>query len=291
MRFAFLVPAPDFEEPWQWAFEAEAEALQAAGLTVDPIPWTEAGDLSGYDLVLPLVTWGYHLRYAQWLAFLDRLERERLPVANPVPLLRWSSDKAYLAELGDRGIATIPTLAVEQFCDEDLEEARRRFATEWLVIKPPVSAGATGTYRLGPRDGPPANSRGQPMIVQPLLEAVSEQGEFSLMLFDGEFSHAVVKKPKPGDFRVQPHLGGITAPSPAPPGGEELALAALAAAPAAASYARVDMIPDDNGELRIVELELVEPALFLDLSHSGSQAFTRAVIRAAERARARARAD
>ena len=83
LKLAFLVPAPDFEEEWRWAFDAEAAALVAGGVEVDPIPWTVAGDLSGYDLVLPLVTWGYFERPDEWFACLDRLERESLPVVTP----------------------------------------------------------------------------------------------------------------------------------------------------------------------------------------------------------------
>jgi glutathione synthase/RimK-type ligase-like ATP-grasp enzyme len=202
---------------------------------------------------------------------------------NPPALLRWNSDKAYLAELADRGIPTVPTLAVEACGDADLEEARRRFGSEWLVIKPPVSASASGTHRLGPNDDLPAESRGKPMIVQPLIAEIARTGEFSLMLFDGEFSHAVVKRPARGDFRVQPHLGGVTEATVAPAGAVRLAKQALAAAPAEASYARVDIIPDDEGVLRIMELELIEPALFLD--HAPDvEAFTRAILAAAQRA-------
>lgn len=286
MRIAFLVPAPDYPEPWRWAFDVEAEALVAAGCAVDPIAWTEAEDLAGYDLVLPLVVWGYHLDYPRWLAFLDRAEAAHWPVVNPPALLRWNGDKAYLAELADRGISTVPTLAVEACGDADLEEARRRFGSDWLVIKPPVSASATGTYRIGPNDDLPGDSRGQPMIVQPLIEEIAKTGEFSLMLFDGEFSHCVVKRPKSGDFRVQPHLGGVTLPSKAPPGAERLAQQALAAAPARASYARVDIIPDDDGVLRIMELELIEPALFLDHAPDGGAAFTRSILRSLQKATA-----
>jgi glutathione synthase/RimK-type ligase-like ATP-grasp enzyme len=90
--------------------------------------------------VLPLIAWGYHLDYSRWLDFLDRVERERLPLVNPPELLRWNSDKAYLAELGDAGAPTVPTLAAESCSDADLDEARRRFGCEWLVIKPPGSS-------------------------------------------------------------------------------------------------------------------------------------------------------
>jgi glutathione synthase/RimK-type ligase-like ATP-grasp enzyme len=284
MRIAVLVPAPDYPEPWGWAYDVEAGALAAAGAEVEPVAWTDTAELSGFDLVLPLVAWGYHLDYDRWLRFLEQAEAMRLPLINPPGLLRWNGDKAYLSELADRGVPTVPTLAVESCCDADLEEARRRFGSEWLVIKPPVSAGATGTHRLGPNDDLPETSRRRPMIIQPLIEEIAKTGEFSLMLFDGEFSHAVVKRPQTGDFRVQPHLGGVTLPSKPPPGGVELAKAALAAAPERAIYARVDIIPDDDGVLRIMELELIEPALYLDLAPAAGPRFAAVILSAAKAA-------
>jgi glutathione synthase/RimK-type ligase-like ATP-grasp enzyme len=154
-----------------------------------------------------------------------------------------------------------------------------------LVVKPPVSASADGTHRLGPNDDLPADSRARPMIVQPLIEEIGKTGEFSLMLFGGEYSHAVVKRPKSGDFRVQEYLGGMTLPCKAPPAGAvKLAQQALAAAPAEATYARVDIVPDDQGVLRIMELELIEPSLFLDHAPDGGAAFSRSILAQARRA-------
>src|SRR5206468_4270965 len=149
MRIAILVSAPDYPEPWGWAYEPQAAALRDGGAAVEPIAWTELTDVSDYDLVLPLVAWGYHTDYARWLKLLNRAEAEQWPMINPPRLLRWNGDKAYLAELADLGVATVPTLAVEACCDADIEEARREFGSEWLVIKPPVSASAMGTHRLG----------------------------------------------------------------------------------------------------------------------------------------------
>jgi len=287
LRFAALVPAPDFPEPWRWAFDVEAAVLAGSGAAIDAVPWTEADDLRGYDLILPLVAWGYHLRFAEWLAFLDRVEREELPVVNPAPLLRWNSDKCYLTELDRKGVATVPTIFVEACDDDALAAARDRLGSNRLVVKPPVSAGATGTHLLGANDRLPEDSRGRPTIIQPMIEAIATEGEYALMLFDGVLSHAVLKQPKAGDFRVQPHLGGTTVACAPPPGGEELAKAALAAAPTVASYARVDMIRGNDGALMIMELELIEPALFLDLSADGGAAFAQAIAHAARQAKAR----
>ena len=96
MRFAFLVPAPDYPEAWDWAFDVQADALRSRGASVDAVPWTETKDLTAYDLILPIVVWGYHLKYAQWRAFLDHVEVQRLPFVNSPELARWNSDKRYL---------------------------------------------------------------------------------------------------------------------------------------------------------------------------------------------------
>lgn len=284
MKLAFLVPAPDFAEEWRWAFDAEAAALVAGGVEVVPVPWTEAGDLSGFDLVLPLVTWGYYEKPAEWFAFLDRLEAERLPVVNPPALLRWNSHKRYLEELGGKGVPTVPTLTVDALCDDHLDEARARFGTGLLIVKPPVSGGAFETFRLAPGEPVPPSAAGRAMIVQPFVRAIAD-GEYSLILFDDSLSHCVVKRPAENDFRVQPQHGGITTVCAPPPGAERIARDALDAAPAKATYARVDIVRDDSGELRIMELELVEPALFLHLVPEAEGRFAAAIRSAAESAR------
>jgi glutathione synthase/RimK-type ligase-like ATP-grasp enzyme len=120
------------------------------------------------------------------------------------------------------------------------------------------------------------------MLIQPFQKAIEGDGEYSLMLFGGRFSHAIVKRPKAGDFRVQPHLGGRDEPCDPPEGAIDLARTALAAAPAPATYARVDIIRDNDGELRIMELELIEPALFLHHSPDRGAAFASAVVAAAK---------
>lgn len=274
MRAAIFVPAPEYPEDWDWAYEVEAAVLLRAGFSVEARPWTEPGDLTGFDLIMPLVAWGYHQAPARWHALLDRLESERAPVLNPVSLLRWNSDKRYLAELGTKGIHVIPTRLVTRLDEAAMADARAEFGDE-LVIKPPVSASAYGTHRLGPDDPLPADSRWQEMLVQPFLRSVAEEGEYSCLLFGGRFSHAIVKRPKAGDYRVQPHLGGSERPCPPPEGAIELAHEALAAAPADAAYARVDMVRDNGGKLAVIELELIEPALWLQHAPDSGESFSR----------------
>jgi len=277
-RLAMLTPAADYDSAHDWAYDNQAAALRAAGAEVTAVRWTEAIDLSRFDLVLPLVAWGYHLRFAEWLAFLDRLEADGTPVANPPALLRWNSDKRYLAELFAAGIATVPTLEVDHLNEAALAAAHGVFATDQLVVKPPVSAGASGTFRLGPGEPVPEEVHGARMMIQPWLGSVIDRGETSLLLFDGKLSHAVIKRPKPGDYRVQPHHGGTTEQCDAPAGAIDLARAALALAPTPSTYARVDFLMADDGALQIIELELIEPALFLDYAPEAKQRFAEAVL-------------
>ena len=131
-------------------------------------------------------------------------------------------------------------------------------------------------------DAVPDEVAGKRMLVQPFMAAIAATGEYSVMLFDGVFSHAILKTPRQGDFRVQPHLGGTEKPCSAPVGAIDLAKAALAAAPADSVYARVDMVAADDGTLRIMELELIEPALWLQHAPDQGAAFASAVRRAIE---------
>jgi glutathione synthase/RimK-type ligase-like ATP-grasp enzyme len=276
VRAAIFVPAPDYPEDWDWAYEVEAAVLLRAGFSVEARDWTDPGDLNGLDLVMPLVAWGYHQDPPRWHALLDRLEREEVPTLNPVPLLRWNSNKRYLAELSAQHVATIPTRLVESLDEAALNEARAEYGDQ-LVIKPPVSASAHGTHLLGPSDPVPPDALARAMLIQPFLRSVAGEGEYSIMLFDGRFSHSIVKRPKVGDYRVQPHLGGTEFPCEPPAGAIDLAHAALAAAPARAVYARVDMVRDNDGELAIIELELIEPALWLQHAPDGGDSFAAAL--------------
>lgn len=276
-----LVPAPDYGTAWDWAFDVQAKALRDAGAEVTPVPWTEERDLGRYDLILPLVTWGYNLRLPEWLAFLDRMEGQGLPMVNPPALLRWNSDKAYLAELGDKGVPTVPTLAVDHLNEAALTAAHGVLESDQLVIKPPVSANAWGTFRLGPGEPVPEEVHGRRMLVQPWLPSIQDEGEYSLLLFGGEPSHMVAKRPRMGDFRVQPDHGGSFEGVGISDEALAVARSALEVVPAPATYARVDLIRAPEGQLLIMELELIEPALFLDCAPGSERRFAQAILAAA----------
>src|SRR5205085_12407269 len=171
-----------------WTFDPQANAIRQMGATVDPVEWTADVDFASYDLVLPLIAWGYHKRFAEWQALLDRFERDSVRVANPVPVLCWNGDKSYLAKLHDKGVPTVPSLAFEAIDDAALDRARKAFESADLVVKPLVSASAYGTFRIGPGDPLPDEIRGWRMLVQPWLKDIVNSGEYSLMFFGGDFS-------------------------------------------------------------------------------------------------------
>ncbi|MEO8618122.1 MAG: hypothetical protein ABI412_02040 [Sphingomicrobium sp.] len=279
MRAIVLVPDPGFGEAWDWAYNVEAAALERGGIAPIARPWTEAGAFDA-DIVLPLVAWGYHADPSRWHALLDRLEFDGATVANPVSALRWNSDKKYLIELERNGVATIPTRFVEALDAAAIADAQRDLGAD-LVIKPPVSAAADGIYRIGADDDIPASALGQPTMIQPFLPSVMNEGEYSILMFDGKFSHAVVKRPKSGDYRVQPHLGGQEQPCTPPDGAIALAEAALAVAPEPVAYARVDMVRGSDGALKVIELELIEPSLWLEHAPDGGASFVAAILRRA----------
>ena len=285
MRFAILIPPADYSAEWRWAYDIEAQALVDSGAKVEPVEWTDERDLAGYDLVLPLVAWGYHKDYPRWLGTLDRLERQGARVENPLPLLKWNGDKAYLAELAATGVPTVPSLVIDALDQAAVDAARVRFGGGEIVVKPLVSASAYGTFRLGHGDPLPEQVRGWRMIAQPWIGSITTSGEYSLIFFGGEFSHCVGKVPVPGEFRVQPEYGGIISRCEPPPGSVGIASAALAAAPAPSTYARADLVVGNDGGLQLIELELIEPALFLAEAPDCCPSFARAVFAAAERAR------
>jgi glutathione synthase/RimK-type ligase-like ATP-grasp enzyme len=276
-----LVPPADYHLDWHWTFDPQADALRQKGATVDPVEWTSDADFAAYDLVLPLIAWGYHKQFAKWQAVLDRFEREGIRVANPVPVLRWNGDKSYLAQLHAKGISTVPSLAFDALDESALDHARETFDTDEVVVKPLVSASAYGTHRVAREDPFPEEVRGWRMLVQPWLKDIVNSGEYSLIFFGGEFSHSVSKVPKPGEFRVQPEYGGIIGPCEPPPGSVELGKAALAASPADTTYARVDIVVGNDGQLQVIELELIEPALFMTGIPEAGPRFADAVLSAA----------
>jgi glutathione synthase/RimK-type ligase-like ATP-grasp enzyme len=277
---AILVPDASltaYAERWRAAFSDYAHALEGVGLSAEPRPWT-AGPLPGARLHLALLAWGYHLRPARWDALLATWPDE-VALANAPALLRWNTRKTYLAELERRGVATIPTVFLDRATPEAVEAARARLGGGEVVLKPQVSAGSHDTVRLKPGE---AGRLDAAAMVQPFLPAVGDEGELSVFAFAGRTRYAIAKRAAEGDFRVQPQFGGVERPVAPTDEMEALAAAALAGCPQAPLYARIDMLRDADGGLRLIELEAIEPDLYLEHAPHARGDFAAAVRAAAD---------
>ena len=258
-------------------------ALRQAGIEGVPLVWNDPQvDWAAYDLVVVRTTWDYPNKIAAFLDWADRVAAMRT-LWNPAPMLRWNTDKQYLRELAGRGVPIVPTRWLPRGSAHDLGAilAEERWAE--AVLTPGVSAGARRTRMVGPD----TLAEGQrflaeqltqrAMMVQPYVPEVSTVGELSLLYFNGRFSHAVRKIPAAGDFRVQTEHGGrVVSVSP---GAAELAAGqrVLDALGSETLYARVDLLPTNDGALRLLELEVTEPSMFLRWDEAAPGRFAAAI--------------
>lgn len=273
------------------------EPLEALGWAVESIPWDAPQvDWGRFDLAVIRSAWDYHRRLPEFLAVLEEIRGAGTSVANPIPLVRHNTDKRYLRELGEAGFPVVPTLWLEGGLPRGgLAGILDRLDAPEVVLKPLVGAGAEDTLRihreeLSAREGEVTALFGERGVqVQPFLRSVVEEGEYSLIYLGGTFSHAILKVPAPGDFRVQEEFGSeIVAVRPLPDQFETAAriLAGVQGAEEAL-YARVDLVRMPEGGWALMELELVEPSLYLRMDPEAPGRFARALVSYAGAAGAR----
>ncbi len=279
-RVAILTPdrrSEGFRTRWPDVLERSAAPLRDAGLRVEARDWAEAGDLAGFDLVLPLLVWGYPFAPDQWAQAVDRWESEGVRLLNPAPVLRWNADKIYLERLAGRGAPVVPTRHCTELNEAFLEAAALAFGTDRLVAKPRISSTAWRTIRWSPGQSTEGGPQGTAMV-QPYLPEIERSGEVSMIFFGGRFSHAVAKRPQPGDFRVQPEYDGIIAAHRPDRDEQEAAERILAAVDEPLLYARVDLVRGLDGGPQLIELELIEPDLYLGYDSGAGARFAAACL-------------
>ena len=213
------------------------DELRRRGIDAIPAVWDDEGvEWRRFDRIVIRSPWDYHLAPRRFAAWLDRVEGSGRPCVNPLNIVRWNLHKRYLLELEARGCAIPPTRLIE---------------TRGAVAKPAISGGAYRTVRI---EGD--------VLVQDYVPEVETHGEWSLMFFGGLYSHAVVKRAAPDDFRVQMEHGGTVEagepPRPVLDAGHQV-ISVLPRLP----FARIDLVEAARGPL-LMEAELIEPELFLD---------------------------
>ena len=258
-------------------------ALRDAGIEGVPLVWNDSSVAwAAYDLVVVRTTWDYPNKIDAFLAWIDQVAAVRT-LWNPAPLIRWNADKTYLRELESRGVPIVPTRWFRRGESADLRRLLEQEGWEEAVVKPVVSAGARRTRLVRPdtvEEGAAFLAEQltqRAMMLQPYVAEVSSVGELSLLYFNGTFSHAVRKIPASGDFRVQTEHGGRVL-SVIPTAAEMAAgQRVLDAMPAETLYARVDLLPSGDGTFRLLELEVLEPSMFLTWDPAAPARFAAAI--------------
>ena len=263
-----------------------SEALVSSGFEVSRVDWANPEiDWRRFDAIVIRQTWDYFERLDEFRAWIDRVE-PLTRVINPVEVMHWNCDKRYLIELADAGVPTVSTIVVErQEPVPSLADLLERHGFTEAVIKPAVSGAGRETYLIRGKDTSALENDWQrlvaaeAMLLQPFIPAIIEHGEVSLIVIDGEVTHAVRKIAAEGEFRVQDDHGGTV--HAYTPGKREAGVAqtALAAVPGRVSYARVDLVDGADGPL-VMELELIEPELFFRRHAGAAGRLAAAVARA-----------
>lgn len=260
--------------------ELIAAAGAKRGIAFETVYWDEP-DLPqrGFDAAIIRTCWDYTARADEFLSTLEAHERAGLRVYNAASIVRWNARKTYLKELGPSAIETI---WVERADARTVAQAFDTLDAAEIVVKPQVGAGSVATVRLKRNAWSEADliegPRG-PAMIQPFLRAIETEGERSLFWFGGVYSHAIRKAPVAGSWLANiPGETRFIAEQP-PAAALNVAEAARANAPQDLLYVRIDLVLGDDGKWRVIEIEAIEPYLFLDFAPEGADFFVDAIAR------------
>jgi glutathione synthase/RimK-type ligase-like ATP-grasp enzyme len=257
--------------------------LHDKGLTITKEIWNDKDVIwEDYDLAIIKSPWDYFDHIAEFYDWLQQMESLNIRLLNPVDILKWNADKRYLNDIKAAGLNITPTEFLSSTSDLELSKYFSTYDCEQIIVKPAVSGGSKNTFKLT-KDNFESHLpllkkliEQESFIVQPFLKEIETDGEMSFLFFGGKFSHAVLKKAAAGDFRVQATFGGTVHPQN--PSAEVIfkAKAYVDLFAKDCLYARVDTATI-NGELMLMELELIEPFLFLDTDTNALENYYRAL--------------
>lgn len=254
------------------------QPLQALGWTVDEVPWNRPQvNWSQYEAVVIRSPWDYQKQPDQFLKVLEEIEASSAALFNPLEVCRWNMNKSYLRDLERKGIFIIPTLWQDSMALADFVRWQRELKSDRLVVKPTIGANADDTFVLS-LDRPEALDKAtqifqaKPIMVQPFVPSIQSIGEFSLFYFGGDYSHAINKLPRSGDFRVQEEHGGQIAAIEASSELQERGQRVLDQLGETLLYARIDFVIWQE-QPALIEVELIEPSLYFGFSAQSPQKF------------------
>lgn len=254
------------------------------GWEVTTLPWNQSTvPWSMFDAVIVRSTWDYQHDLPAFLRTMRSISAAGVPLFNPLEVIEWNHAKSYLGDLARRGVPIVPTAFLDRMPPGGVADILGRVGTVEIVLKPLVSGNAQGAFRLGPDSDPAQIAEAEAfyedraLLAQPFLASVPDEGEYSLMYFDGELSHTIRKTPRTGDYRVQEEHGAEIRAVEASDALRSAGAAVMAALDHTPLYARVDVVRGDtDGGFLLMELELVEPSLYLRMDEGAPARFARA---------------
>ena len=263
--------------------EHAVEPLAALGWRVSTLSWRQTRvPWSAFDAVVIRSTWDYWNDVPAFLDTLGRINRETR-LANPLELVRWNLEKTYLRKLESKGVGIVPTIWPDAVETDSFALFAEQLGSEELVIKPVIGANGESAFRVSPfdpirrREEISATFADRRALVQPFMPRVLSEGEFSLFYFNGTFSHAILKTPAASEFRSQEERGAVIRPVRPEPQLLDRGKRALAALAVVPLYARADFIRNEDNDFLVMELELIEPSMYLRTDPDAPGRFARAV--------------
>lgn len=258
------------------------DPLRKRGWKVDEVSWKDPEPRwEQYEVVLIRTPWDYQDDPDAFLEVLREIDASPARLENSLELVEWNIDKRYLRDMEQRGIPVVPTLWPDRFDEDAPERWLSKLEVDEIIIKPVVGANADHTYRLKRSIDSAELERirtvfsGRDFLVQPFMTNIVSEGEFSLFYFGRQYSHSILKTPKPGDFRVQEEHGGrlkTLNPEKALREAGDRALDSLDPLPL---YSRIDFVRTAGGAFLLMELELIEPSLYFNMDPGSAERFAR----------------
>jgi len=253
------------------------------GWEAEMVPWRSPVDWNDYDLVYICTPWDYQNDVAGFFEVLDRIEASSATLVNSLDLVHWNLEKNYLRDLESRGAGIVPSIFCDAFDEQDIAGWFAAHGKDRVVVKPLVGANSdhivvlTDPVPLEVIDELRATYSSRPFFVQPFMECVLSEGEYSTFFFNGEYSHAILKKPEAGDFRSQEEFGADIRSVEAPQALIDTAHDVVALVEPLPVYVRADFVHDASGRFLVMELELIEPSLYLRTDPGSATRFAKAL--------------
>jgi glutathione synthase/RimK-type ligase-like ATP-grasp enzyme len=260
------------------------DLLKSKGIEVQPLPWdVDSDQWNLFDSVVIRSCWNYHLLPEKFMQWLDRMESQKVKLFNSAKTVRWNLHKGYLQELEGKGVPLPETIWLKKGASANLSQLITEKNWEKAVVKPAISAAAFNTFLVSKEEAHLQQLKfieqlqDADLLVQKFMPQVQQKGEWSLIFFDKKFSHAVIKRPAAKDFRVQDEFGGSAELASPPSFALEQAQKILSLIDESLLYTRVDGVISNN-QFLLMELELIEPMLFLADGKDAAERFAEVII-------------